>query len=60
MADSGSDGIDLFVRASLDNGINFLDTDNISSTGGMQSSFQNNTSKGQVIVAVGNNIFIIW
>jgi hypothetical protein len=57
---SGSDGIDMFVRTSLDNGINFLDADNISNTGGMQSSVQNDISKGQAIVAVGNNIFIIW
>lgn len=50
----------MFVRTSVDNCINLLNTDNISKIVGMQSSVQNDTSKGQAIVAVENNVFITW
>lgn len=50
----------MFVRTSVENCINLLNTDNISKIVGMQSSVQNDTSKGQAIVAVENNVFITW
>ena len=50
----------MFVRTSVENCINLLNTDNISKIVGMQSSVQNDTSKGQAIVAVEKNVFITW